>query len=105
MGEGMKDSDLDTVRRIILSGLGRRKVRIFLFGSRANGKAREASDVDVAVLPLERLPQGLLSEIRLSLHESKVPYAVDLVDLSHADPKFRMRVMEEGLLWKDSESD
>jgi len=98
----MTQSDLDTVRRIILSGIGKRKARVFLFGLRATDKTRDTSDIDVAVLPLERFPQGLLSEIRFSLHESNVPYEVDLVDLSHADQEFRRHVIEEGMLWKDS---
>jgi len=101
----MKDSDLDTLRKIVLSGLGKHRVRVFLFGSRANGEAGKASDIDVAVLPLECLPIGLLSEIRFSLQESNVPYEVDLVDLSHADQEFRRHVMEEGILWRDSDND
>jgi len=84
----MRDSDLDTVRKIVISGLGERKARVLLFGSRAKGKAGKASDIDVAILPFERLPVGLLSEIRGLLDESNVPYAVDLVDLSHADQEF-----------------
>jgi len=101
----MKDSDLDTVRKIVLSGLGKHRVRVFLFGSRANREAGKASDIDVAVLPLECLPIGLLSEIRSCLHESNVPYEVDLVDLSHAEQEFRRHVMEEGILWRDSDND
>ncbi len=101
----MKDSDLDTVRKIVFSGLGEHKARIFLFGSRANGKAGRASDIDVGVLPVDELPIGLLSEIRSSLEESNVPYEVDLVDLSHVDQEFRRHVMEEGILWRDSGND
>ena len=101
----MRDSDLDTVCRIVLSGLSGHRVRVFLFGSRANGEAREASDIDVAILPLEHLPQGTLSEIRLSLHESNVPYVVDLVDLSQADPEFCKHVMKEGILWEGSDNE
>ena len=101
----MKDSDLDAVRKIVLSGLGEHKARIFLFGSRANGKAGRASDIDVGVLPVDELPIGLLSEIRSSLEESNVPYEVDPVDLSHAEQELRRRVMEEGILWRDSGND
>ena len=101
----MTDSDLDTVRRIIFSGFGKHKACVFLFGSRANGSARAASDIDVGILPAEHLPQGLLSEIRLSLHDSNVSYAVDLVDISQADLGFRKRVIEEGILWKGSSNE
>jgi len=38
--------------------LAKHKVHVFLFGSRANGEAGEASDVDVALLPLTVFPRG-----------------------------------------------
>jgi len=56
--ETMTQSDLDTVPRIVLPGLGRHKARVFLFGARATSKARETSNMDSAVLPLGCLPQG-----------------------------------------------
>jgi hypothetical protein len=55
--------------------------------------------------PLNVFPWGLLSEIRLSLHESNVTYVIDLVDLSHAEQKFCRHIIEEGMLWKDSSND
>jgi predicted nucleotidyltransferase len=57
------------------------------------------SDIDVAVLPLEPFPSGLLSEIREALEESRVLYPVELVDLSTTTPEFRDRVLKEGILW------
>jgi len=93
---------LTQIRRIVLEGLRGQKARVYLFGSRARGKATGTSDVDVAVLPLEPLPPGTLSAVREALEESTVPYTVDLVDLSRADPAFRKRVVKEGVLWGDS---
>lgn len=99
--------DLDEVQRIVLRGLQGYRVRVYLFGSRARGQEGAFSDIDVAVLPLELdvLPEGLLSTIRESLDESHVPYTVDLVDLSQSDPAFCARVLQEGVLWSDSEND
>ena len=91
--------DLSEVRRIILEGLHGHEVRVYLFGSWVRGSAGRASDIDVGVLPLEPLPEGLLSAIREELEESLVPYPVDLVDLSEAAPAFRDRVLLEGLPW------
>jgi len=100
----MEVADLAGIRRIVLEGLAGRKVRVYLFGSWARGVATRTSDVDVAVLPLEPLPAGLLSAVREALEESAVPYTVDLVDLSQTDPAFRARVLEEGVLWADLSS-
>ncbi len=55
------------------------------------------SDIDVAILPLNPLPPGLLSSIRESLEESLVPFTVDVIDLSQAEPAFKERVEREGI--------
>lgn len=93
------ETSLDEVRRIVLDGLGSLRTRVWLFGSRAVGGARENSDIDVAVLPLEPLPAGTLSRIRDALEESHVPWHVDLVDLSTATPDLARSVEREGIAW------
>jgi len=93
--------DLTTVRKIVLSHLRRRAAKVFLFGSHARGKAREHSDIDVAILPLKPLPPMTLTEIREALAESDVVRNVDIIDLSETDAKFRRRVEKEGIVWKE----
>ncbi len=44
------------VRKIVLDGLRGHQVRVYLFGSAAQGLAGPGSDIDVAVLPLKPLP-------------------------------------------------
>ncbi|MFZ5470239.1 MAG: nucleotidyltransferase family protein [Myxococcota bacterium] len=90
---------LQEVRRIVTSALEGHPARVFLFGSWAKGAATRLSDIDVGVLPLARLPGGLLASVREQLEESRVPYHVDLVDLSEADAAFRNRVLQEGVAW------
>ena len=90
---------LAEVKRIVLGGLKGHRAKVYLFGSRATGEAWRWSDIDVAVLPLEPMPEGLLGEIREALEESHVPFFVDLVDLSHAEASLRRRVKREGVLW------
>ena len=91
--------DLDEVRRIVLGGLHGLKSEVYLFGSQARGDAHRASDIDVAVLPDEPLPLGVLSEIRESLDESSVPYTVEVIDLSQADASLGASVAKEGRPW------
>ena len=93
------DGDLSEVRRIVAEGLRGLSARLFLFGSRARGTARFGSDIDVAVLPMAPLPRGTLAAIREALEESRVPFAVELVDLSESDRQFRERVLAEGVPW------
>ena len=93
------ERDLEEVRRIILSTLSRCQARVWLFGSHARGEAVRGSDIDVAILALEPLPEGLLGEIRHTLENSQVLFSVDLVDLATAKPALRDLVEREGIAW------
>jgi len=93
--------DLDTTREIVLEHLKNYRVRVYLFGSQATGKARPYSDIDVAILPLQPLPISMFSEIHEELEESDIVRTVDVVDLAEADENFRQRVEKEGVIWKD----
>ena len=93
--------DLDEVRRIVRTGLRGHSAQVYLFGSWATGRNRRTSDIDIAVLPSEPLPEDLLAGIREALEESLVVYPVDVVDLSRVSPQFRDRVLKEGVPWSD----
>ncbi len=91
------------VKTIILEALEGYPVRVYLFGSRALGVTRSASDCDIAIESTgSGLPVGLLSRVRERLEESHIPYEVDLVDLDEAPEDFARRVREEGTLWSDT---
>jgi len=92
--------DLQTVRKIVLGRLRDYRAKVWLFGSQATGKAHLYSDIDVAVLPLEKLPSRTLAEIREEIEESYVVRTVEIVDLGTTDETFRQRVEREGILWK-----
>ncbi|PIZ25104.1 MAG: nucleotidyltransferase domain-containing protein [Chloroflexi bacterium CG_4_10_14_0_8_um_filter_57_5] len=93
--------DLETVRKIVRGQLMGYKAKVYLFGSRAVGKAHRFSDIDVAVLPLQPVPARVFAEIREALEESDVIYSVDLVNLSETDDQFQQRVLKEGVLWSE----
>lgn len=73
--------------------------RVFLFGSRASGSARAASDIDIGLLAKEPLPPALLADLRKAFEESRIPYTVDVVDLPSVDETFRTKVMAEAQTW------
>jgi predicted nucleotidyltransferase len=85
----------------VRAGLCGHPAQIYLFGSWATGRNRRSSDIDVAILPSEPLPEDILSGIREALEESLAVYPVDVVDLSRASPQFRERVLKEGVRWSD----
>jgi len=91
--------DLELARQIVLKGLAGHSVKVFLFGSRATGRAARVSDIDIAVLPQVPLPYGVIADIREQLEESPIIYTVDLVDLSGAEKTLLERVLKEGIEW------
>jgi predicted nucleotidyltransferase len=76
----------------------------YLYGSVARGTARDASDVDVAVL-FERDPprtlDGLCGDMALAL-DDRLGRAVDLVILNHAPVDLVRRVLRDGILVCDA---
>ena len=93
--------DLEEARRIVVKFLGSQRAQLFLFGSRARGDARRASDIDVAVLPEAPLIPGTLARLREALEQSDIPYRVEIVDLSTAGAAFRRKVLAESVPWND----
>ncbi len=70
---------------------------IWLFGSRARGKATEGSDIDIAVESDQPLRERLCL-LRMELEASNLPWKVDLVDLTQA-PWLKPVVEKEGKRW------
>ena len=89
-------------RRITLSILKGQQVKAWLFGSRASGRARNFSDIDVALdAGAKQVPRGLLVRLADALEESHIPFRVDLVDMCAVSPAVRINIEKEGQLWTD----
>ncbi len=97
--DAKRDIYLERVRKIVLEALAGYPARVYLFGSRAREHAPRTADVDVAVDSGQPLPPKVLAELRDALEESTIPYVVDVVDLSTADPTFRERVLSQAVPW------
>lgn len=63
-------------------------VEVFIFGSRTQGKAREYSDVDIALKAYNKIPLSDILKIKTAFEDSTFPYKVDVVDLNSIDEKF-----------------
>lgn len=95
------DTDhLDRVRRIVAEGLDGYAARVYLFGSYARGDAARASDIDVAVDPIDDIPNAVFQGIEDALEASTVPFFVQLVDLRRASEELGRKVQREGILWR-----
>jgi type I restriction enzyme S subunit len=61
---------------------------VVAFGSRAAGKPKKMSDLDLCVLG-EKLPGPLIEQLRESFSHSTLPFKVDLVEWQALPPEFR----------------
>jgi len=71
-------------------------VIIYLFGSRATGKARPYSDVDIALNhDGHPISAEIMEKIRVGFEFSDLPYKVDIVDLSAISDSFHTSIQSE----------
>ncbi len=73
--------------------------RFFLFGSRANGSAGFAADIDIGIWPQEPLNDTILSKRQEIIEDSFVPYQVDLVDFSKVSENFKQQALKKIIPW------
>lgn len=79
-------------RRIVLGVLKEQLpegARVWVFGSRATGRARRYSDLDLAVDAGRRLTIDETATLREAFEESDLPYVVDIVDWNTVNEGFR----------------
>ncbi len=93
-----KLKNLEELRSFLREYFKCRKVKVYLFGSRARKDNRAFSDVDLAFESQEDLSRDLtyISEL---LEESWLPYKVDLVELSKVNKEFREKILKEAVVW------
>lgn len=76
---------------------------IYLFGSRASGIHRRASDIDIG---FSGLSEPLFTKVRdillEELEESTIPHHIDLVNFDTAPNEFRKIALQKAVIWKQS---
>jgi predicted nucleotidyltransferase len=70
---------------------------IAVFGSRATGRARPHSDLDLLFIEPPRLDWAHRADLRDAFEASDLPFAVDLVDAAGLPPGMAQRVMAEAV--------
>lgn len=82
----LQDKYITFIRQTILGVLP--DVEIFIFGSRVQGKAKEYSDVDIALRSNSLISFTDILKLKGLFQDSTFPYKVDIVDLNSLDEKF-----------------
>ena len=89
----LQPGHLGIVQAILREHVPDMEVRVF--GSRVAGNAREASDLDIAIVGKEKMDWELISRIRDAFSDSDLPMRVDVLDWAAITETFR-KVIEQG---------
>ncbi len=63
--------------------------RVFLFGSRAEGRATDRSDIDIGIEGPAPVPGPALAAIHEELDEAPTLFTIEVVDFTRVPEKFR----------------
>jgi predicted nucleotidyltransferase len=63
--------------------------KVFLFGSRVNGKASERSDYDIGLEVSGKIAPGVLMDIEDELKALRIMQKIDLVNFANVSPEFK----------------
>ena len=85
-------------RRLVLDILGANLplgAKTWVFGSRASGRARHYSDLDLAIDAGRPMTLDELARLTEAFRDSDLPYRVDLVDWHEIDDRWRQTIAAE----------
>ncbi|MBO6088426.1 nucleotidyltransferase domain-containing protein [bacterium] len=91
---GLIDRHLDFVKETLKRHIKNPDAKFYIFGSRAKGKYREYSDVDIAIdCPGMTLDEKL--RLESDFENSTFPYEVDIVDLNTVKDYFKNLIKDD----------
>ena len=81
MPYGLTDSEFQFLTNSVVDPLKQVHAKVYLFGSRANGKYKKFSDINILYIPdnSKPIPSAIISKIVTTLEDSQFAYKVDLV--------------------------
>jgi predicted nucleotidyltransferase len=71
---------------------------VYVFGSRATGRARKFSDLDLAIMGDTALPWETLADLKDAFDESDLPFKVDILEWATTSKNFREIVRKVAVL-------
>jgi uncharacterized protein len=86
-------------KEIVCHYIDTSKYKVFVFGSRARGNHHRFSDLDIGIMGEKPLPISVIGELEDKLHESRIPYKVEVVDFATADEAFKNEAMKKVIWW------
>ncbi len=86
-----------TLEKIVKNHATDQDYRVVIFGSRATGKSKKYSDVDLALIGQSPVPNQTIAYLNEAFDDSTLPYSVDIVDFAKASPNLQAQIKQQGL--------
>lgn len=94
-----RPEDLETVLEILRKHVPTR--RVVAFGSRATGRSKPFSDLDLAVMGESSVSIATLAALADEFDESTLPFKVDIVDWATTAQSFRDIIARDAVTLQD----
>lgn len=94
---GLTDSEINWLMSTVVGPLKAQSAKVYIFGSRANGKYKKFSDVDLCYIENSALPVSskVIFEIITAAQNSNFSYKIDLVNHSELADSYKVNVDAE----------
>lgn len=77
---------------------------VWAFGSRATGKAKPYSDLDLAIISPEPMSLAQVAALAEAFSDSSLPWKVDIVDWASTSPAFRRIIERDKVVLQEPDS-
>lgn len=100
MKYGLSEHEFSLLNQLVLLPLKQRKAQIYLFGSRATGKFKRFSDIDLFYTSdvKHKILGDVIYQIISDIEESDFPYKLDLVNYDELAMSYRKNIDLEKIL-------
>lgn len=82
------------------------KAEVWAYGSRVNGRAHDASDLDLVLRNAADLAQRqtAMDELKAAFSESNLPFLIDVLDWARIPERFRQEIAREYVLVREADA-
>jgi predicted nucleotidyltransferase len=91
----MLNSVEEKIKNIVLNFIDNKEIDLFVFGSRALGKAKKYSDYDIGIKSEKKIPLNIMTKIKIALEDSELPFKVDVVDFLNVRDEFKKEALKK----------
>lgn len=91
---GLIDRHLDFVKETLKKHIKNPDAKFYIFGSRAKGKFREYSDVDIAI-DCPNMKDEEMWKLQSDFENSTFPYEVDIINLNTVKEYFKNLIKDD----------